>query len=250
MQSFRLGIPGTLLFWFHRFVRHPHVISIRPHQAAFPVYVRPCDSDLDVLSQVFIHQHYAGITLDDEAGLIIDCGANVGLSTSFFLTRFPRATVIAVEPDAANCELLRRNVAPYGLRARVVEAAVWPANTKLRMRAAKYDDGRSWARQVEEAAIDGETTIQGTSIDSLLAESGFNYISLLKMDIEGAEVPILQSTSKAWLAKTRCLAIELHDDTHFGNATAAFEEAVRKFSPEIRLCGEITVAYFSQTRLS
>jgi FkbM family methyltransferase len=226
-------------------VRYPDVVTIHPKHATFPLHVRPCDSDMDVLSQVFIQQHYSAVMLRSPAGLIIDCGANVGISAAYFLTRFPEVTVIAVEPDPGNFALLQRNLAPYGVRARVIQAAVWPVNTKLKIRDHKYDDGRSWARQVEEVAGDEGKVIRGVSIDSLLAESGFPSIALLKMDIEGAEIPILKSISKAWLKRTECLAIELHDDTYFGKATPVFDEAVVDVASQIHRCGEITIAYIS-----
>lgn len=244
-KSLRLGFPAAVKYWLqHRFPARG-VVSIHPRSARHPVHVRPRDSDLDVFTQVFVEEHYAGVHLHRPDGLIVDCGANVGLSAAYFLSRFPAATVIAVEPDPGNFALLEKNLAPYGRRARPVRAAVWPCEGPLQLRSSRYDDGRSWARQVEESRSTEQETICGRSIDSLLAESGFDRISILKMDIEGAEVPIFRSSCDGWLTRTECLAVELHDDTHFGNATSAFRQAIAAFSPTLHVMGEILVADFA-----
>jgi len=65
-----------------------------------------------------------------DASLIVDCGANVGYSTVYFLTRYPRAKVIAVDPDPDNYALLEANVAPYGARCRPIRSAVWSSILK------------------------------------------------------------------------------------------------------------------------
>jgi methylase of polypeptide subunit release factors len=45
---------------------------------------------------------------------IVDCGANVGLATAWFVTRHPGASVVALEPEPDALALLRRNVAENG----------------------------------------------------------------------------------------------------------------------------------------
>jgi hypothetical protein len=70
------------------------------------------------------------------------------------------------------------------------------------------------------------------------------------MDIEGAEVPVLNSPRRQWLEQVDCLAIELHDDTHFGDATVAFNAAIHHLTPTIHRRGEIVVAHFSRPAAS
>lgn len=54
--------------------------------------------------------------------LIIDAGANIGASPIYFLSRYPDALVVAIEPERNNCALLRSNC--EGLDVRVIEAAI------------------------------------------------------------------------------------------------------------------------------
>jgi len=249
-QSLRLGFPAVATYWAQRWDPSQKPVSIHPRRSAFPLHIRPQDSDLDVLAQVFIEEHYKTVPLPDPRGLILDCGANIGCAAAYFLTRFPEASLVAVEPDRENFGLLAKNLAPYGPRAKAVHAAVWPTDSPVRFREERYDDGRSWARQVEDVRSRDDEKVQGLTIDSLLADSGFGSISLLKMDIEGAEVPVLNSPRRQWLERVDCLAIELHDDTHFGDATAAFNAAIHHLTPTIHRRGEIVVAQFCRPAAS
>jgi len=243
-RSLRLGFPAMLHYLVNHYAPSSSLISIRPRAALHPLKLRAFDSDLDVLSQIFIEQHYADVRLARPDGLVIDCGANVGLSSAYFLSRFPAATVIAIEPDPGNFELLQTNLAPYGTRARPVKGAIWSHDCHLQITTRAYDDGRSWARQVEPSPSEDTGTVRGIGIGSLLDGSGFDRISLLKMDIEGAEAIVFGDGHEKWLPRTDCLAVELHDDTHFGNATAAFDEMVRPLNPALSRSGEIVVASF------
>ena len=193
-------------------------------------------SDLAVFSQIFIEREYECLNLID-GDLILDLGANVGYSSAYFLSRYPKSPLIAVEPDPSNSALLERNLAPYGSRATVIQAAVWSRATNLSIRAEQYRDGDPWTRQVEERK-NGD--IAGVDIPSLLALSQRNKIGLLKMDVEGAEVVIF-SGKCAWLDQVDRIAIELHDDSAFGNATEVFYNAIRGQNFKISQSSDLTI---------
>ena len=81
-------------------------------------------SDPLVFDQIFINGDLANlIGRVHEARTIVDLGANVGYASIVFLNAFPDAYVLAVEPDSRNAVLCACNLAPYGNRARLVEAA-------------------------------------------------------------------------------------------------------------------------------
>jgi len=177
-----------------------------------PVHVRPGTSDLNVFNQIFLHREYR--CLDDlrDPGLVIDCGANVGYASAYFLSRFPNAFVVAVEPDAGNFAGLEKNLAPYASRYTALHSAVWSHPTKMVLREGYMANGREWARQVREATLSDEDGMTAVDIPAILAMSpGFDRISILKVDIEGAEKELF-STSTDWLAKVDNLVIELHGD--------------------------------------
>jgi FkbM family methyltransferase len=49
------------------------------------------------------------------------------------------------------------------------------------------------------------------TLDDLVQNAGLERIDLLKMDIEGAEYPVLLSTAPETLARVRCLVLEYHE---------------------------------------
>src|SRR5690349_11035634 len=51
-----------------------------------------------------------------ENALILDCGANIGLSVIYLKSICPTARIIAFEPDENNFNLLQKNVDSYNLK--------------------------------------------------------------------------------------------------------------------------------------
>jgi FkbM family methyltransferase len=213
------------------------LLSIHPFTAAYPLWVRMQSSDLAVFSQIFIELEYDCIDVSDGA-LIMDLGANVGYSSAYFLSRFPKSPVIAVEPDPHNFIVLMRNLAPYGARVIPIHAGVWSHATRLSIRGSPYRDGAEWTRQVEE---DREGEINGTDIAGLLTLSGHTHIGLLKMDIEGAEAIVFRDNYSSWLDRVEQIAVELHDDSIFGSGSDAFYNAVKEQEFEFSRSGELTI---------
>ena len=95
------------------------------------VYCRAGGSDLRVFAQLLANREYRCLDQSDISGLVIDCGANIGLSTLYFLTRFPNAHLIALEPDPDNFKMLARNTAAFSDRVTLLQAAVWNKNARL-----------------------------------------------------------------------------------------------------------------------
>jgi FkbM family methyltransferase len=204
------------------------------------LYYRHGTSDLDVIHQIYIQQEYAPLCNLHDVRLVVDCGANAGYSSAFFLEQFPSCRVIAVEPDSGNFDMLKRNLRAFGRRADPVRAGIWSRNVPLRISPGHYRDGREWTVQVQPCEAGQAADFQGLGIASLLASSGFERISLLKMDIEGAEAIVFQGELD-WLDRVDAMAIELHDDSAFGNATEIFHAAIHGRGFEVSHSGELTI---------
>ena len=186
--------------------------TLRTHASKFPLHCRLNSSDPFVFGQVFLEKEYAVLENLKNVRLIIDCGANVGYSAAYFLTLYPEAHLIAVEPDSANFAILERNLKPYGTRVKLVKAGIWSHKTGLTVCRSSYRDGAEWAVQVR-ASLPGETPdVEAIDIGTLLGESGFEQIDMLKIDIERSETVVFSDHYEEWLGKTRNIAIELHDE--------------------------------------
>jgi FkbM family methyltransferase len=200
--------------------------SLRVDGVRHPLKARGGSSDLSVFSGVFVRRDYSCLDHVNDARLIIDCGANVGYSPAYFLSRYPQAQLIAVEPDATNFELLRENLAPYGERAQLVQAGVWSHSTELTVVDAPYRDGRQWSQQFRERRPGEKAVVATVDVETLLEESGCPRISILKMDVEGAEGVVFGKNVERWIDRVDNIAIELHDDSYFGDCTAIFSRAI------------------------
>jgi FkbM family methyltransferase len=205
--------------------------------AKYPVLCRPGTSDLSVFHQVFILRAYGCLDGARDVRLIIDCGANVGYSAIYFLNRFPEAHVVAIEPDDGNFRLLQQNLAPYGNRASAIHSGVWSHRCGLSMSKEKYRDGREWARQVRPCASDDQPEFLAVDVATLLTNSGHETISVLKVDIEGAEAEVFSAGDRRWIDVVDNIAIELHDAT----CESIFMKAIESRRFNISRCGEPTV---------
>ena len=207
-----------------------------PH-AAHPLVGRENSSDPHSFHQIFIEREYS--CLDDltDPRLVIDCGAYVGYASAYFLSRFPRCRVLAVEADLANFAVLQRNLAPYGDRSRTMRAAVWSRPAALKMSEASGAAGEEWSRSVRECR-DGEAAeLPAADIGSLLRESGCSSISVLKLDIEGAEKIVFGPGSEEWIGQVENMVIELHGQ----ECVDALDRAIAGKSFQVSRCGELTV---------
>jgi FkbM family methyltransferase len=207
----------------------------------FPIWVRSSSSDLDVVSQVFLEEQYACLDNRIDVGLVIDCGANVGYSATYFLSRFADCHVVAIEPDAGNYVMLRRNLAPYERRVTMVHGGVWSRAARLSMAADRYRDGREWSRQVRVCEAEDDHDVEGIGIADVLKESGYDRISILKVDVEGAEAVIFADNYESWIEKVDVIAIELHDDSVFGKGSDVFAAAIAGREFQVSRSGELTI---------
>jgi FkbM family methyltransferase len=203
-------------------------MTVHPASLVHPVHLRLASTDAEVFGQVVTGREYGPAVVED-ARVIVDCGANIGLTSAFFLSRLPEARVIAIEPFPANAELCRRNLAPYGERARVIEGAVWNACTYLTLQGTA---GAEWGVQVREDA-GGAGAVRAIDIPSL----ALPVIDILKVDIEGAEAVLFDDSASSWLPTVRNIAIELHG----ARCEQRFREALADYSFRESRSGELTL---------
>jgi FkbM family methyltransferase len=180
-------------------------------------------SDKAIFKQVFLEKQYVNPFFDiPGAATIIDAGANIGASVLWFAHQFPGASIVAVEPEKSNFELLRANTA-HDQRVIPLQAAIW---YKAEPVIIANPDDQAASFNVETGVT--ASGIDGITIDSIMAERGWNTIDILKMDIEGAEKIIFSQPNIPWLGKVKVLIIELHDQSRPGCAMTFFK-ALQKY---------------------
>jgi len=208
----------------------PEFLTITPTGYKHPLRMRTADTDPVVVRQVLAIEEYRPVSSLANVRLIVDCGANIGVTGYYFLHHYPQATLIAIEPDELNCNLCRRNLAPFGRRAIVLRGALWSERRPLRITPDSRALG-SWAFRVEPAAPH-LADVEGLTIPDILHRAGVEGpIDLLKLDIEGAEQEIFRE-APSWLDSVRHIAIELHSAaarTTFLTALAAYQYTLETF---------------------
>jgi FkbM family methyltransferase len=183
----------------------PAAIQLRP--LAFPLYLRPGTPDVDVVIHAIARETYAFKLPTAPVKFIIDAGANIGDTAVWYATRFPSASIVAIEPDPENLAMLQQNCAPYSEKIRVLEAALWPVPDKQMETAGTFT-----GIHVAESRGTNESTCPSIDPLTILRDSCCDAIDIFKIDIEGAELELFAGDCDAWLAKTRSIAIEIHSD--------------------------------------
>lgn len=173
------------------------------------VTLRPSAGDLFVLYEVLAFNAYhiaSSLLPTNDVGVIIDCGANIGITSLFLAARYPRATILSVEPHPENFALLKTNVAQVS---RILPIRACVTGTPQRAVALTTDQA-AWGNRI--ATDNHGVLVPAITVDELCNQYGIEEIDLLKLDIEGAEEQVLENG--AFLARTNYIIIELHG--HYG----------------------------------
>ena len=116
--------------------------------------------------------------------LIIDCGANIGLSVIYMKMFYPDARIIAFEPDERNFELLKKNIEAFGLsNVEAHQEAVWTEDTELR-----FASQGSMSSRIDENVSENTIPVNAIRLRNFLNRP----VDFLKIDIEGAEYQVMK----------------------------------------------------------
>ncbi|MFB7874050.1 FkbM family methyltransferase [Nocardia sp. NPDC056064] len=170
--------------------------------------------------------------------LVVDIGANIGLSAMMFADTDPAIRVIAAEPAPATYDCLRRNMAahvPDGVALEVAVGAApgvlpftWypraTANSSLYADRAADDEATAiFLRNsglpddaislITRGLHDGEQIdVEVTTVSAILAAHDTTAeIGVLKIDVERAEFDVLLGITEADWSRIRAVVAEVHD---------------------------------------
>ncbi len=137
--------------------------------------------------------------------VVIDCGAHIGGFTRMALQAGAKL-VVAIEPEKANIEAFRRNLASElkAGRVKLVEKGVWDRSGRLSLHLSDVGDSHS---VVIPQKGQGDESIEVTTLDALVEELRLPRVDFIKMDIEGAERNALRGARKVLKVRRPRLAI-------------------------------------------
>jgi len=146
---------------------------------------------------------YDRIIADGRTPLIVDCGANIGLSAVYFALAYPDARIIAVEPQPDN---FRRAVAATAAfpHVKVIHAGVASASGSARI----TDPNLGNDAYRTELSTSGEVRL--CTVPEIIREAGATVPFVIKIDIEGFESNLF-ARDTGWIDDFEVMIIELHD---------------------------------------
>jgi FkbM family methyltransferase len=145
---------------------------------------------------------------------VIDVGANVGQWSAMLLDCITPEKLIIVEPNPEAFAVLQKKFGDSG-RIELHKVAIGGVEGVAKLKITRDTTGASLLQPCEEIramvgrnwAVASEIEVKMTTLDQLLVD--VSKISLLKIDVQGYEKPVLAG-AKQTLAKTRFVLIELN----------------------------------------
>lgn len=225
------GFNGLVLVAKSRLSRKPLEVAVSMPGILHPVYLRLRTSDVLVFSQVFVIDQY-NLESIKYPQVIVDAGANIGLTSVFYANKYPEARILAIEPESSNYEILKKNISPYP-KIIAVHAGLWKDNKDLNV--VDPGLGNYGFQTVDHRRSDRPDNIEsvsGVTIDKLMVDYEIEHIDILKIDIEGAEKEIFENAS-SWISRVGVIEVEMHDRLKTGCSRAVYG-ATKDFDYEFR----------------
>ncbi len=215
------GLRGVALAAAARLRDARDEIAARAPGLKLPVHLRLRTSDVSVFRQVLITREYDW-EFSKTPRVIIDAGANIGLTSVFYANKYPEATIVAIEPEPSNFQMLEKNIEPYP-NVTAVHAALWKANEEISL----IDPGlgcygfRTIGASDLVASPDGQRRVRGLTVDEVMKTHGLEFVDLLKIDIESSEKEVFEGAT-GWIERVGVIVVELHDQLRSGCARSVY----------------------------
>lgn len=145
-------------------------------------------SDLKTFDEVIGRDTYQKKGLKIEKGESwLDCGGNVG---AFALLACSKGAKVKIfEPDPYNCEMIEKNLDLNGFKAEIKQAALVHTNHKRHVTLFIGNNNNVWRNSIVKKWNNLGIKVPTANFD----QEAFGW-DCCKMDIEGAEMPILENT--------------------------------------------------------
>ena len=232
----------SFVFGKNEFIKSQQLFSVNLGKYQLWFRASSAFSSIEVYTEIFKdNDHFLIPEFSGKStNLIVDIGANQGFYTLKIREHNPKCKIICAEPNPYVFEILKKNIESNHLNDVVlVNKAVGSSNGKITLEIIKEIGAiggkslaiadRPWLKDefIEKINVDVIT------LDTLCRENNISNIDILKIDVEGMEMDILEN-SRALLNRVHKIVVERHSrklrdevvtfltDNHFA---LVFEEA-------------------------
>jgi len=181
------------------------------------LFLRELSSDVSVFCQIFINREYGFITniLPPQTNnniILVDLGANIGLTTAFFKCIYNNIVSYCYEPEPENYIQLKKNIESNKFNdIHCYNSGVWDSETQLNCSFARGDKQFWSVRLFKDKNIE-KNIIYVNTLKNILSTIDRSIIDVLKIDVEGAESVIFKfGENYNYLKKVKIILIEIHD---------------------------------------
>ena len=162
--------------------------------------------DIQSIREVWLNESYR-LPPDHGPKVVLDLGADIGLTSVWLAKQYGCTRIVGVEPDAGNAALARRNLEANGINGEVVEAAAGPTDGTGFF---AFSSHSNLGRLVAAESSSARTHVATLTPESILRSAGLEHVDLCKIDIEGGEGALFLKGDTTWLARVDAIVAELH----------------------------------------
>ncbi|MBK9097591.1 MAG: FkbM family methyltransferase [bacterium] len=174
--------------------------------------------------EIFVDEFYKFNTTSNNP-VIYDCGANVGTSCAYFRYLYPNSRIVAFEPNNKIADYLEKNLNKNSFQnVEVVRKAVWIDESGIDLGMESADGSSIFLNK-------NKTKVDSVRLKNYLEKEG--RIDMLKVDIEGAEIAVIQDCNNS-LTNVQNIFVEFH----------SFNDQPQKLSDLLSVLEKAGFSYF------
>ena len=193
-----------------------------------------------VYKEIFVNEIYLkhGIKIANNA-IVFDIGANIGLFSLYIKEKYPNSKIYAFEPTPEVFKILTANVVGYQNSIKIYQQAVsnkrglidfhyYPEfsvisgfyankkrDTEIIMSGMKVENDEKYSHMqtliTQRLSQLNTCQCQATTISELIKNAEITHIDLIKIDVEGAELQVLQGINEEHWHKINQIVMEVHN---------------------------------------
>ncbi len=148
----------------------------------------------------------------NKGDVVVDIGAHVGIF-SLFAFQNGASKIYSYEPDVNNCKYISQNCDDNNIKNVVVNNfAITDINGPINLHLSVSDGGNSVFFDSPSHDIENVIKVKSITLENIFIKEKIKKIDFLKIDCEGSEGLIIQSTPKRILKKIHKISMEYHDN--------------------------------------